>query len=517
MKGHKLFLIMKKHILYLFFILVQTSFCVSQPIPYGISLDTIQVYDGYYHDGPLYQSFHLYKPLSYDPVNSPILFAMHGSGGNGTSEITDLDSIAERRKALIIAPNFPFSGFPTVIREQGADITLVDTACCRSSTVFSCVVIRSATIVFKEIYKHVLAREGLQTAPTYMIGFSAGGQFVTRYMLWRQLYPDSIPLRMAVSSNAYYYTFPTDNFLGVSMSWPCGIIPPANPIPPYCVNSGSLYNFCNDNIIQYYNENYGVLIGTGDLQPQTGSACLLAQGNNRYERALNFYNFCDSNAITRGTTLKWPYVELPGIGHDQYTMYNLKASPTDVSTIAESLLFDTPYHAVPSIAPVASFYADTTLISLNGTVHFFNTSTNAISYLWDFGDGSTSTLTNPSHIYTVVDTFIVQLTAYNGNSCSNWAEKRNYIKVVNPSGINDQQNYVSFMMQPNPFTATLTVTHTATKGTIFITDITGKEVYRTSFSKGTRQQLQLAWLQPGMYFITVSTNGVASTKKTIKL
>lgn len=84
-------------------------------------------------------------------------------------------------------------------------------------------------------------------------------------------------------------------------------------------------------------------------------------------------------------------------------------------------------------------------------------------------------------------------------------------------GIEEQTLTYSPTAYPNPFTATLTVTHPAAKGSIFIIDITGKEVYRTAFTNSTEQQLQLEWLQPGMYFLTVSTNGVGSTNKIIKL
>ncbi|HRI26516.1 MAG TPA: PKD domain-containing protein [Chitinophagales bacterium] len=57
--------------------------------------------------------------------------------------------------------------------------------------------------------------------------------------------------------------------------------------------------------------------------------------------------------------------------------------------------------------------------SINGlTVTFTNTSINATSYSWNFGDpasgsNNTSTLANPTHIYTAAGTYTVTLTAYN--------------------------------------------------------------------------------------------------------
>jgi PKD repeat protein len=45
------------------------------------------------------------------------------------------------------------------------------------------------------------------------------------------------------------------------------------------------------------------------------------------------------------------------------------------------------------------------------TITFTNTSSNASSYSWDFGDGSTSTAGNPVHSYAAEGIYTVQLTA----------------------------------------------------------------------------------------------------------
>lgn len=497
---------MKKFCYLFFYYTLQIISGKAQNIPSGVSMDT--VYLPQVLSNSNYQPIYYYKPSTYNLQTSPLLFACHGDGGNGMSEINDLINIAERRKALIVAPNLQGGG---PVRIQEAVYSFVDSVSLYAE-------LGPATYVFKAIYNHVLQRESRPNIASYLIGFSAGAQFVTRYMLIRQAYPDSIPLQMAVSSNAYYYTFPTDTYMGVPMPWLCGVILPTVPGLGYGEDAFKFYNWnCSEHINQYYNENYGVLIGTGDTQPLSDNACAMAQGSNRYERALNFYNFCDSNAVNRGTTLQWPYVEIAGVGHDQYTMYNAKVNATDSSTIAETLLFDTPHHTVPSLAPLAAFHADFTTINVNGTVNFTNTSTLATTYLWVFGDGDSSTATNPSHIYTTPGLYSVQLYAINGAGCDNWAIIRHYIRVLGPQSINEQQDNVPFSMQPNPFTDMLTVTHPSAKGSIFITDITGKKVYSTTFTNNIQQQLQLAWLQQGMYFITCTINGAGSTKKIIKL
>lgn len=53
------------------------------------------------------------------------------------------------------------------------------------------------------------------------------------------------------------------------------------------------------------------------------------------------------------------------------------------------------------------------------TINFLNTSTvnnsSAINYLWEFGDGQTSTVQNPTHAYSLFGIYIVKLTITSGN------------------------------------------------------------------------------------------------------
>jgi gliding motility-associated-like protein len=58
------------------------------------------------------------------------------------------------------------------------------------------------------------------------------------------------------------------------------------------------------------------------------------------------------------------------------------------------------------------------------SVNFVNGSTAnaATAYIWDFGDGNTSTQLNPTHVFTTKGIFEVKLTAYNPNGCSTEAK-----------------------------------------------------------------------------------------------
>ena len=79
--------------------------------------------------------------------------------------------------------------------------------------------------------------------------------------------------------------------------------------------------------------------------------------------------------------------------------------------------------------PVANFSASTTNAVVNEAINFTDESAfSPTSWLWDFGDGATSTEQNPTHSYSAIGTYTVQLTVENENG-SDTEIKENYITV----------------------------------------------------------------------------------------
>ena len=93
--------------------------------------------------------------------------------------------------------------------------------------------------------------------------------------------------------------------------------------------------------------------------------------------------------------------------------YNVKLIVTNISGCKDSLIRSLTVFAKPTPA----FAAPANQCISNNNFTFFNTSSGASSYLWQFGDGTISTLQNPSHSYTTAANYSVKLIVTNSSGC----------------------------------------------------------------------------------------------------
>ncbi len=84
--------------------------------------------------------------------------------------------------------------------------------------------------------------------------------------------------------------------------------------------------------------------------------------------------------------------------------------------------------------PNSGFYAPTTTGCANQPISLINLSGSGnLTYLWQFGDGDTSTVKNPIHTYASNGNYTVTLTTYDQNGCANTFARPNYIKLTGPA------------------------------------------------------------------------------------
>ncbi|MEP7263466.1 MAG: PKD domain-containing protein [Bacteroidota bacterium] len=94
--------------------------------------------------------------------------------------------------------------------------------------------------------------------------------------------------------------------------------------------------------------------------------------------------------------------------------------------------------------PIAAFTASSVAQCEDiNNICFTNTSANATTYTWDFGDGNTSTATNPCHTYFNPGTYTVKLVAFSPYGCSDLGTKINYITIYAKPAVSFSSNIQS--------------------------------------------------------------------------
>lgn len=112
----------------------------------------------------------------------------------------------------------------------------------------------------------------------------------------------------------------------------------------------------------------------------------------------------------------------------------------------------------------------------NEVVSFSSNSSGATSWDWNFGDGGTSTLENPTHTYTAEGSYTVTLVAKDGAGCTYETESAITILAV---GIEDPADQFSLNIYPNPFSSQAVIAYSLTEASdvsIEIWNLLGQKV-----------------------------------------
>ena len=115
-------------------------------------------------------------------------------------------------------------------------------------------------------------------------------------------------------------------------------------------------------------------------------------------------------------------------------------------TLADTLFCNSPLDTVKTLrlSPVLKANFNTPprgCVPYNAS--FANVSLGGLSFSWDFGDGTTSTMDNPTHLYPNVGTYLVKLYAFDSTSC-NTVDSTSFTISVNPIPV------ASFTFSPVP-------------------------------------------------------------------
>jgi hypothetical protein len=164
--------------------------------------------------------------------------------------------------------------------------------------------------------------------------------------------------------------------------------------------------------------------------------------------------------------------------------------------------------------PTASF---TSSVS-NDTVNFSSTLANTNSVFWDFGDGNTSTQTNPTNVFGVTGSFTVCLTAINDCDSVTVCDTVTSTVLVGIPGFDDAK----ISLYPNPTEDKLTVqlaNMEGMEGEWTITDLQGRVIRRQDFklTNGNDQsEVSLGNLASGTYLFQLRTDGYTYNSRIVK-
>jgi gliding motility-associated-like protein len=136
--------------------------------------------------------------------------------------------------------------------------------------------------------------------------------------------------------------------------------------------------------------------------------------NNSVGASAYLWSFGDGNTSTD---------QVPTHSYATAGNYNTKLKVTNNFGCTDSTTDVTNVLAVPTPA----FIAPAAQCILNNNFSFTNTSTGTVTYLWHFGDGTSSTLLNPTHSYSTANTYTVKLIVTNSNGC--WDTASNVVHV----------------------------------------------------------------------------------------
>lgn len=204
-------------------------------------------------------------------------------------------------------------------------------------------------------------------------------------------------------------------------------------------------------------------------------------------------------AVYNGMNLQTPVTTTGGVGFIEFT--------SDQSVVYFG--YKIAYTSTPiggSNNTIADFSAST-LTPLPSQNVVFNDLSNDYpqSWAWDFGDGTTSTVQNPTHLFTSNGVYTVTITV---TFCGGIVDTQTMLITVGGIGINELESTTStVIVYPNPTTDVLYIQNSSewTNVSIDLFDLTGRNVVNEKFATIAKTGIQLNTTDyaPGQYILQV--------------
>ena len=221
-------------------------------------------------------------------------------------------------------------------------------------------------------------------------------------------------------------------------------------------------------------------------------------------------NICEGQSVTLIATGADSYTWTPATGLNTTIGDTVIATPasTITYTCQGSTAGCSAFENVSIIVNPAAI-ADFSYIENDLTVDFTNLSMNALTYNWDFGDGNTTNIINPSHTYANSGNYNVELTAT--NDCSSDTITIMVDIITGISQIDGGSNQWS--IYPNPTSGMIRFGNSPVHKVILSNSL--RTVLETDYNV---DKMDLSGYPSGIYYISIiSENGSVSNHKVIVL
>ncbi len=248
---------------------------------------------------------YVYKPRSYR--GERMIMVMHGTLRNADEYRDHSQRMAERFGALIVAPKFDETRFPSRRYHRGGILREDGFAAPRSEWTYAFI---------PEIARKIREQEGKPSLPFILLGHSAGGQFLVRLAGFYDTGAERI-----VAANPGSDLFPTRDM-------------------PFGYGFGKLpAELSSDEVIrQYFAAPLTLYLGGSDNgydEYLDTSKEAMAQGPGRRQRGQACFEFARNLAAARGWKFNWRLVIAPGVNHDHQQMF--EHAQADVALLGRKL------------------------------------------------------------------------------------------------------------------------------------------------------------------------------------
>ncbi len=170
---------------------------------------------------------------------------------------------------------------------------------------------------------------------------------------------------------------------------------------------------------------------------------------------------------------------------------------------------DVPITVLPK--PNINIFASSTSINTGESIQFGVNTSNASTYTWNFGDGTTSNFSLPNHNFMFEGAYNVILTG-NVGICENSDTLLVYVGTV---GV-EQNEKLAVSVYPNPVVDYLYIESESNQNIdIDITNLNGEIIQSTTVNKD-KVKLSLSNLKSGIYLIAIHSDNKTVIKKIFK-